>query len=120
MSNELIAPVVLTCPADTRRRVANWTNLTESNISYFIGLDARDNEPQSLLSGDRNLETNGIAVGSGLFVLTTNTPVGWTKDIHQNAGNICLGDGSVHQFTGSRLTQQVQAQGIATNRLLIP
>jgi len=121
MSNELSTPKVLLCPNDaTRTWATNWASLTDSNISYFIGLDARDTAPQMMLSGDRNLETKGIPVGSGLFLLSTNTVVGWTKAIHQNLGNVCLGDGSVQQLTSSRLTQQVQTQGLATNRLLIP
>ena len=122
-SNELVSPRALTCPADTRSQVTHWTNLTETNISYFIGLEARADNSQSLLSGDRNLETNGVAVGPGLLIASTNVPVGWTEAIHKNpknSGNICLGDGYVHKVGNSWLKNQVQAQGIPTNRLLIP
>jgi len=75
------------------------------------------------LAGDRNLETNGVAVGPGLLIVGTNVPIGWTEAIHKdrkNSGNICMGDGNVLQVNNSWLMNQAQAQGIATNRLLIP
>jgi len=120
MSNQLSSPVLLTCPADTRRGVAHWPDLRESNLCYFIGLGARDNTPRAILSGDRNLETNGIAVGSGLFLLRTNASVGWTTDLHNNSGCVILGDGSVQQYSNARLMEQVGLQEVATNWLLIP
>jgi prepilin-type processing-associated H-X9-DG protein len=40
--------------------------------------------------------------------------------MHGGAGNVALGDGSVQQMGGARLPEQVQHQGVATNRLLIP
>jgi len=120
MSNELSTPYVLTCPADRRSRASNWASLTESNLSYFVGLDAKDAWPGALLSGDRNLSVNGVAVRSGLLELTTNSEVGWTAEMHRGAGNLVLGDGSVQLATTAKLTEQVRHQEIATNRLLIP
>jgi len=120
MSNELSTPYILKCPSDRRRRVTNWPSVTESNVSYFVGLDAADTGPMTLLSGDRNLTINGVAVGPGLLELTTNSALGWTAEMHQEAGNLVLGDGSVQQATTAKLTEQVRHQEIATNRLLIP
>jgi type II secretory pathway pseudopilin PulG len=117
MSNELSTPKVLTCPADHRKRATNWSSVTESNISYFIGLDAEPTAPMALLAGDRNLTTNGVPVGAGLLVLTTNMTLGYTKDLHRHAGHLVLGDGSVQQTTSAILQKQVQGQG---DRLLIP
>jgi prepilin-type N-terminal cleavage/methylation domain-containing protein len=118
MSNELHTPYILTCPADSRKRATNWASLTESNVSYFVGLDAEDTMPMALLSGDRNLTVNGVAVGPGLLNLTTNSALGWTKEMHRDAGNLVLGDGSVQQANNASM-RGIQASG-TTNRLLIP
>jgi prepilin-type processing-associated H-X9-DG protein len=120
MSNELSTPRILICPSDTRKAASSFLTLSNTNISYFVGLDAADSFPQMLLSGDRNLMTNGVPVGSGLLVLTTNSVVGWTSAVHQNSANILLGDGSVQQATSSRLGDRVANSGMATNRLVIP
>lgn len=120
MSNELSTPVILNCHSDTRKRATNWFTLTDSNISYFIGCDTTETLPQALLAGDRNLEANGRPVPPGLFLLTTNLTMGWTRAMHDRSGNIALGDGSVQQSTASRLNEQIAGQGVATNRLLVP
>ena len=120
MSNELSTPKVLVCQADNRSAAPTFAVLNNFNISYFVGADATDTFPQSLLAGDRNLMTNGVPVGSGLLVLTTHVTVGWTAALHNHSGNVVLGDGSVQQFTSARLQEQSAHSGVATNRLLIP
>jgi hypothetical protein len=54
MSNELSTPKVLICPAESDRMRAQATNfdfLRNSNISYFVGIDANETNPQLILSG---------------------------------------------------------------------
>jgi type II secretory pathway pseudopilin PulG len=116
----ILRPFALTCPADTRGPTTNWLSLTESNVSYFVGLDAADTQPETLLSGDRNLTLNGVAVSSQLVDVTTNSVLGWTAQMHRGVGNIAPGDGSVQRATPARLTEQVRQQETATNRLLVP
>ncbi len=119
LSNELSTPILLVCPADSRKRATNFTTLASSNVSYFIGLDAKDSMPSMFLSGDRNL-TNGTRLSPNrILVLTTNRPVGWTHEMHKFAGNVALSDGSVQGFTSSKLNQALIASG-ETNRLAIP
>ena len=66
MSNELDVPEILICPQDTKHVSAtNFAALENSNISYFVSLDATDTQPQTLLSGDDNLIVNGTSVQSG-------------------------------------------------------
>jgi prepilin-type processing-associated H-X9-DG protein len=121
MSNELNTPKILLCPEDTRRVLAtNWSTLNNSNISYFVGLDAVESKPQMILGGDDNFAIGGVPVKSGVLQLLTNTPVAWTKDRHPGWGNICLADGSVQQLTMDGLRQALQQTGVATNRLAIP
>lgn len=118
---ELSTPKVLCCPSDKDRTWAtNWPALTRSNLSYFIGVDAQESQPQSLLAGDRNLEVNGRPAGPGLFTLTTNAQVGWTDQIHRRCGNVALGDGSVQQVTPVSLRTQLRGGGVQPQRLLIP
>ena len=118
MSNVLDNPMVLTCPADKNRAfAANFATLNNSNISYFIGLDAAEMQPQSLLSGDDNLTLNGMKAQSGILHLHAKDSLSWTKDRHQGAGNILLGDGSIQQASNADLTSSI---GLAANRLAIP
>jgi hypothetical protein len=116
MSNELATPRLLHCPADKRWWVTNFAALRNDNISYFIGLDADQTTPQALLAGDRNLTTNGVAVGPGLLTLTSNSVVGFTKEMHVGAGNLLMSDGSVWQVNSQWLQSQLSSGGMPTNR----
>src|SRR5260370_1198812 len=59
MSNELTTTKVLVCPSDKRLPAKDFrTGLSNTNLSYFVGVDAEDPFPDMFLSGDRNL-TNG-------------------------------------------------------------
>lgn len=122
LSNELGSPKYLVCPADMQKTVAPNFNegFSDSNVSYFIGLDAAEELPQSILAGDRNLAAAGRPLEKGLFVLTTNVLLSWTKNIHSNHGNICYGDGSAQFLTSDGLAQANQKQALATNRLVLP
>jgi competence protein ComGC len=119
MSNDLGVPKLLVCPADTRMPASHFSELRDGNISYFVGLDASQTNPQSILTGDRNI-TNGSPGNDRILFLTTNQQVGWTSDIHQHAGNVVLGDGSVQQVSSTRLQEALRDSGVATNRLAIP
>ncbi len=120
LSNELSTPKILACSADTRKPAPGFSVLSNANISYFVGLDAKESAPDVLLAGDRNLMTNDVPVGSGLLQLTANLTVGWTVQIHNNAGNAAFGDGHVDSLTNNRLHEQLINSGGSTHRLLIP
>ena len=92
-----------------------WDVFTNVNLSYFVEGDASDKYPKMLLTGDRNIGTPGASAstpatsmnmfgraytpktGSGLVAGQVKTlPWEWTDaDLHQDAGNIGLADGSV-------------------------
>jgi len=138
MSNILDNPAVLTCPSDSSgshgQVPTNWAQFftpsgsTTSQkdpvnswyLSYFVGADAQDTQPQSILAGDRNIggltvsgsSTPATAIfqsptasngpgGQGVGTTAKNLPWNqwaWTaNDIHLGAGNILLGDGSAQQ-----------------------
>lgn len=122
MSNELSTPYVLICPAESdrlRSRAANFDLLNNSNLSYFVGVDANETNPQLILSGDRNI-TNGMLLNNGILGLTTNNLSGWTSDLHDGVGNIALADGSVQQVSTRGLREMIANSGLATNRLQMP
>jgi len=123
MSNELATPKILVCPQDKAKTAAGdfGPKFTDTNVSYFVSIDADENTPQMFGAGDRNLAFQGQPINPGLFTLTTNNPsLSWTKAIHYPCGNIGLADGSVQSFGADRLAEAVQYQGAATNRLAIP
>ena len=121
MSNELASPRVLVCPADKSRKSAtNFITLRNGNVSYFVGLDATDTNPNMFLAGDDSLLVNGSPPRPGLVNLATNTPIAWSKSRHQGQGNIALADGSVQQFSTSRLAEALANTGSITNRILLP
>jgi prepilin-type processing-associated H-X9-DG protein len=121
MSNGLINPKILICPADSRSAAANFNELSNTNLSYFIGLDAADeSDTNMLLTGDRNLVVDGVAVGAGLLTLNATNPVGWSATMHNFGGNVGLADGSVQQLTSSGLQAAIAHSGTNVNRLAVP
>jgi len=120
LSNELSTPYVLVCPSDTRKPAALWADTTRTNVSYFIGLQATETNPDLLLAGDRNLSNHGQPVPPGLFPLTTNSALRWTDELHRGVGNVALADGSVQQTSSARLQAHAQTQETGTNWLALP
>ena len=122
MSNELSTPRILVCPADADHLIAKnfGAGFDNSTVSYFAGVDARDDYPAMFLSGDDNFAISGRPVKSGLLLLATNVPVSWAATRHVNKGNIGLADGSVQTTGSSSLRQLLVQTGVATNRLALP
>ena len=120
MSYEINNPRVLVCPKDTRQPVSDFATLSNTNLSYFAGLDADECFPVMPLAGDRNLITNGVAVGPGLAAIQKNTPLSWTAAVHKFSGNLCLADGSVSNLDIKGLNNAFAKTGLAINRLAMP
>ncbi len=109
-SNELGAPVLLVCPADKGRKAAtNWAFFFgDFSVSYFIGPQASDAHPQTILLGDHNV----VGGGGGLDLkwskfLGSSIDAAWDKTVHVRQGNITLGDGSVQQIKTEQLRAQI-------------
>ena len=130
MSNELGTPKILLCPDDSARSWAtNFTTLKEVNVSYFVVPEADVGDASMWLVGDRNLTVSGKPLLSGLHWLPTNSPMGWTAQMHENKGNISFANASVQQLSNAKLRESAAAallafqKSNATNapfRLLIP
>ncbi|MEI7730432.1 MAG: type II secretion system protein [Verrucomicrobiota bacterium] len=120
-SNEIGSPTVLTCPTDKERKATtSWYQLTRSNVSYFVNLEANETKPASILIGDHNLMVNNKPVAPGLSIVTTNDNLAWDGKMHNQCGNVGLADGSVRQLSITNLNSQLQSSGVATNRFVIP
>jgi prepilin-type N-terminal cleavage/methylation domain-containing protein len=133
MSNELSTPKILVCPQDMARQ--RWTATTfggavpgerncipftsNTNVSYFVGVDAVDTSPQMFLTGDANIGLDEARAKSGLQSFRTNSNVSWFQPRHDKEGNIGLADGSVQVFDSKELRIALTVSGV-TNRLAIP
>jgi prepilin-type N-terminal cleavage/methylation domain-containing protein len=120
LSNELVTPKTLACPADTKKTSWQvWGTLDgDRHISFFIGMDADETKPQTILAGDRNI----IGGGGGLdrswnTSLGTSIDASWETTIHINNGQIGLSDGSVQETSSFQLRDQISAalSGGSTN-----
>ncbi len=132
MSNELNTPKILYCPNEStpRRQIATaFTGpsthgvmpLNASNtISYFVGIDAYDTAPRTILSGDDHFDIGNAKPGSGLLLLASNAPVAWRNERHRKQGYVGLADGSVMGLSTHAYRRTLGETGIATNRLAMP
>jgi len=151
MSNELNTPKIVYCPSefDNNRSQATTFLGTQTgtiatgttfyrrdlNVSYFIGVDADDNNPQMFLTGDHNMGylINGVEPTTQIFgvglaanfcpSLGTNydTPpnvksaatawVCWGDNQHTKLGNIAFTDSHVETLNRSSLQEACKSTG---------
>jgi prepilin-type N-terminal cleavage/methylation domain-containing protein len=131
MSNELSTPKIVACPSDTRTAAVNFNNsgfavagttvFNNLSVSYFIGVNAVDTNPQMILAGDRSISTSsaGTPVTDNVVVnLGTNgynvapVSIGWATGVqHDKSGNIALSDGSVQSGSSASFRSQLQNTG---------
>lgn len=129
-TNYGIEPRCLACPSDERRDSIylkkSISEFTDTNISYFVGVDATLTNPKSILAGDRHLQINGLSTKPGLFDLTAKSPVSWSEELHYSkstttaGGNVLFTDGHVEFLKSKKLNSVFQSQGLTSNRLAIP
>jgi prepilin-type N-terminal cleavage/methylation domain-containing protein len=94
LASVLRNPDVLLCPADmTRSAAMNFNVLQNSNISYFVGVNADYNQPMSILAGDGNLAVSSTLVQGGPGGRLT-----WTRQQHEYKGNVLFSDCHVEEW----------------------
>ncbi len=136
LSNELSTPRIARCPNDrTDIQPATFRDATNNSaFSYFLGLDASEEFPETILGGDSNLELDGQRLRSTLVTIRTNANIRFDNsrmNTGQNdpwhatpdTGNILLGDGSVQHVRSTLLRQALLLPGDPTNsihRWLVP
>jgi prepilin-type N-terminal cleavage/methylation domain-containing protein len=115
MSNELETAQILACPSDRRSIAPDWDNLRDTNISYFLGVDTKEDRPGMLLVGDWNIDggrPNQSCPIAGINNLTmefrrVDIPrLFWSEGPHGQAGNVSIGDASAHQVD-ARKTKEI-------------
>jgi len=123
--SEISTPRVFRCPSDSDRdRAYEWSTtpgsgfeaMKNSALSYFIGTDADESLPGVQVIGDRNL--TGIdgqncesAQLTGIATLLEPTTARWQGNIHNDSGNMLMGDGSVQQLSMSGLKRHLGSTG---------
>jgi prepilin-type N-terminal cleavage/methylation domain-containing protein len=133
ISNEVNTPKVLHCPSDRERITAtDWSagpqgfeTLRNRALSYFVGTDCNLTYTRMHALGDRNImgqdnqhcDTAEIATG-----ITRLVPADafWSESIHERAGNVALGDGSVQQLSQAGLREHLAQTGDQSNCALKP
>ena len=142
MSNELNTPKILYCPSEyqtTRTQPTTFAGsalvtssgttyyVNDNNVSYFVGIDALDVNPQMFLVGDHNMaqllngveppgnpnifgDTQPFAIGAGTnpasFMPGAKNDQNWVcfaDNGHQKQGNIALCDGSAQSMNRAGL-----------------
>ena len=117
-SNELVTPKVITCPSDKGRMPsADFGIIDISNVSYHLGNDADEAKVNNILSADRSMTGYQVTgqPDNTVCYLASGGNFGnnarWDPALCHgaNAGNLVLGDGSVHQLTDAGLVQAIRA-----------
>ena len=107
LSNDL-SPRLLTCPSDNRSMVLDWPAFSNEHLSYFVGVDAAPDAPNTMLAGDRNISSDSLQRTNTLHT-TYLTNVQWTAGLHQFKGNILFSDGHVSELGDDGLRLAMQA-----------
>jgi prepilin-type processing-associated H-X9-DG protein len=118
LSNWLVSPLILKCPKDSRSPQAQWVELQNKNISYFIGLDAEMTDKKTILSGDRHL--NGIS--NSVVDIQSLKPSTWngSESRHGTMGNILFSDGGVRQVSSQELQNVLETITKKPYRVAVP
>jgi hypothetical protein len=143
LSNELNNPKILFCPSEfdtggnpPRQAASSFAAvgvatsipfISDNNVSYFVGIDAKETYPQMFLTGDHNLGGNGnppttayqaasVTSANTPFVslgtnFTANAGAGWMDNGHAKQGNVGLTDGSVQGWSTARLQEALRNSG---------
>jgi len=98
LSNELVMPAILICKEEKLRApAANFATLQNSNVSYFVGVNADFSQPDSVLAGDRNLASSP-APSPTILHPASGGVFWWTSELHRFKGNVLFADDHVEEW----------------------
>lgn len=115
ISNVLNSPKALVCPEDkTRTAGTGWPAPLldgDRHVSYFVGLDAEETKPQTILAGDRNVysKAGSATTPSWNSALLGSIDATWDDTMHKANGYILLSDASVQHTTSAQLCEHISA-----------
>ena len=116
MSNALVTPRILACPADSGVLVTgdflqfSSPPFRNNATSYLLNLESLVEYPQGVLFGDRNMQLiagattcSALVNNSRRFDRFSGANQGWTNAIHGLSGNLVVMDGSVSETSSAQL-----------------
>ena len=95
----LETPRILVCPTDIRLPALSFNVLQNSNVSYFVSVNAEYNQPMSILAGDGNL-----AASTTMLHVMTGGRLTWDSKLHAYKGNVLFADGHVEEWKDGTTT----------------
>jgi hypothetical protein len=106
------APSALTAPLTANGRF----------VSCALGLSAPEEAPQSVLGADCNLRLDDAALTSAMLSFPSDALVTFDQRLHNEAGDLFFGDGSVQQAPSHDLSDVFRDahQATGTNVLAFP
>jgi prepilin-type processing-associated H-X9-DG protein len=131
ISNEIVTPKVLHCPSDPEKMTANdFTrgalgfpnpNMQNAALSFTIGTEAYMGRPLMHLVSDRNImgmsdtsncDAQGIKGVITIFAVNAGPiTASWDGNIHKNAGNMAMVDGSAQQLNQRQIVRHMEQTG---------
>jgi len=131
LSNYLGSTKILICPADIHEKHAaaffsaetngapeSLATLKNTAVSYFVGLDANESQPDSWLVGDGQVGDTGRIHKGPLLYANEYSSLRWPDSTHGERPNVALADGGVSR--GSNFTSTARWPANTSNRLLLP
>ena len=125
LEKELSAPRILKCPSDELRYPAkSFNQLNNSNISYFIGVDTKENKISMMLAGDRNLEGGKPNTDCPIadvkkvayeFTKKRIKMAYWSNTVHKGVGVVAIGDSSAHIVNTKKVQLLLQSSDDEAN-----
>jgi prepilin-type N-terminal cleavage/methylation domain-containing protein/prepilin-type processing-associated H-X9-DG protein len=97
LSNELVTPKILVCPADTRAAAPSFATFNNAHLSFFINVRAEFARSTDLLSGDRNVPAP-TAASPSILIQQPGLRYGWSSTLHGFKGNALFADGHVERL----------------------
>lgn len=113
-------PKYLVCPKDSRKASAEWKTTSNTNISYYIVLDAMPVGKYTMLAGDRNIKYKDKYIRNTIFTNNKKSNITWedTVGLHGNTGNILFTDMHVGPLNEVHIVQFVTNEALVNNKHL--
>jgi hypothetical protein len=82
-----------------------------ANLSYFVGVKADYNQPESILAGDRNIARQSYNQPT-LEQFDPDSRLHWTRELHHYKGDVLFSDGHVEEWNQLRLVANAHGRNV--------